>query len=215
MRAEGIVEGFQIEEDVVASGSSGRIEFQVDKFTFKAAEEIFGNGVIIGIASSGHALADTIGRQTVTKGLGGILHAAVTVEDEIPSGLAAAVSHVQSGQRQLCVNPIRKCVADNLSGAKVFHDCQVQPALAGRDIGDVAHPGLIRALEGKIPHQQIGCNGMGMVRICSRFVGSMSARGNACQLHLPMDPLAGTAKFRLQKVVQAVQPHPSLSDSTF
>ena len=138
MRAEGIVEGFQIEEDVVASGSSGRIQVQVDEFTFQAAEEIFSNGVIIGIASTGHALADTIGRQTVTKGLGGILHAAVTVEDETLRGLTAAVSHIQSGQRQLSVNPIRKSVADNLSGAKVLHNCQVQPALASRDIGYVA-----------------------------------------------------------------------------
>ena len=182
MRAEGIVESFQIEEDVVASGSSGRIQFQVDEFTFKAAEEIFSNGVIIGIASTGHALADTIGRQTAKKGLGGILHAALTVEDEPLRGLAAAVSYAQSGQRQLSVNPVRKCVADNLSGAEVFHDCRVQPALASRDIGDVAHPCLIQTLEGKISHQQIGCNGMGMVGVCSRFAGPMLARGNACQL---------------------------------
>ena len=52
MRADGIVEGFQIEEDAVASGGSGRIAFQVDEFTFQAAEEIFSNGVIIGIAST-------------------------------------------------------------------------------------------------------------------------------------------------------------------
>ena len=84
MRAEGIVEGFQIEEDVVAGGSSGRIQFQMDEFTLQTAEEIFSNGVIIGIASTGHALADTMGRQAVTKGFGGILHAAVTVEDETP-----------------------------------------------------------------------------------------------------------------------------------
>ena len=90
MRAEGIIEGFQIEEYVVAGGSPGRIQFQVDAFRFQAAEEILSNGVIIGIASTGHTLADTIGRQAVTKGPGGILHAAVTVEDEALRGLAAA-----------------------------------------------------------------------------------------------------------------------------
>ena len=115
MRAEGIIEGFQIEEYIVASGSSGRIQFQVDEFTFQAAEEILSNGVIIGIALTGHALAGPIGRQAVTKCLGGILHAAVTVEDKTLRGLAAAVSHIQRGQRQLCVNPVRKCVADKAS----------------------------------------------------------------------------------------------------
>ena len=94
MRAEGIIEGIQIEEYVVASGSSGRIQYQVDEFIFQAAEEILSNGVIIGIASTGHALAGPIGRQAVAKCPGGILHAAVTVEDEALRGLAAAVSHV-------------------------------------------------------------------------------------------------------------------------
>ena len=36
---------------------------QVNPPTLKTAEEVFGNGVIVGITSAGHALADTIGHQ--------------------------------------------------------------------------------------------------------------------------------------------------------
>ena len=80
---------------------------QVNPLTLKTAEEVFGNGVIVGITSAGHALADTIGHQPFQIGPGRILHTPVTVEDKPFWRLAAAVCHFQGRKRQLRVDPPR------------------------------------------------------------------------------------------------------------
>ena len=54
----------------------------MDAFAFEAAEEVFSNSVVIGIALTRHALADTELRQSQAIGVRGILDAAVRVEDE-------------------------------------------------------------------------------------------------------------------------------------
>ena len=78
----------------------------MDALTLETAEEVFGNGVIVGVSSAGHALADAIGIQPFPVGLGRILHPSVTVEDQPLCRLAAAVCHVQGGQGELCVDPL-------------------------------------------------------------------------------------------------------------
>ena len=48
------------------------------------------------------------------------------------------------------------CPADNLAGVQIFEGCQIEPALIGRDLGDVSHPDLIRRGRlAKLPIQQI------------------------------------------------------------
>ena len=56
----------------------------MDQLTLETAEEVFGNGVIVGVSFAGHALADAIGIQPFPVGLGRILHAPVTVEESAP-----------------------------------------------------------------------------------------------------------------------------------
>ena len=75
----------------------------MDQLTLETAEEVFGNGVIVGVCSAGHTLADAIGIQPFPVGLGRILHPPVTVEDQLLCRLAAAVCHVQGGQPHLPV----------------------------------------------------------------------------------------------------------------
>lgn len=94
---------------------------------------------------------------------------------------------------------------------QVFYDCQIKPAFAGGHVSDITHPGLIRTLEGKVSHQQVRRNGMAVIGICGSFVGPAPGWGDASQPHLPVYPLAGAAKFRFQKVVQAVQLHGGVS----
>ena len=43
----------------------GEVLLEMDQLTFETAEEIFGHGVVVGIAPAGHALADTAGLRTV------------------------------------------------------------------------------------------------------------------------------------------------------
>ena len=106
-RAAGIVERLQIGKHIALRRGPGGILPQVNPLTLKTAEEVFGNGVIVGITSAGHALADTIGHQPFPTGPGRILHTPVTVEDKPFWRLAAAVCHFQGRKRQLRVDPPR------------------------------------------------------------------------------------------------------------
>ena len=49
---------------------------QMDALALKAAEEVFGHGVVIGIALAGHALPDAETGETLTESVGGVLDAA-------------------------------------------------------------------------------------------------------------------------------------------
>ena len=52
---------------------------QMDALALEAAEEVFGHGVVIGIALAGHALPDAETGETLTVSVGGVLDAAVGV----------------------------------------------------------------------------------------------------------------------------------------
>ena len=49
----------------------------MDQLTLETAEEVFGNGVVIGVHSAGHTLAEMKVEQTLTVSVGGVLDAAV------------------------------------------------------------------------------------------------------------------------------------------
>ncbi len=46
---------------------------QMDALALEAAEEVFGHGVVIGIALAGHALPDAEAGETLTVSVGGVL----------------------------------------------------------------------------------------------------------------------------------------------
>ena len=70
---------------------------QMDALALEAAEEVFGHGVVIGIALAGHALPDAQHGKPAPKGFRGILDAPVTVENQARAGPLAAYSHVRRG----------------------------------------------------------------------------------------------------------------------
>ena len=136
-----------------------------------------------------------------------VLDTAVAVEDQSLGRFAAAVGHVQRRERELGVDTVGECVAHDLFQAQVLHDGQIQPALIGRDVGDVAHPSLIRAVKREISLEQIRCAGMAVVRICCPLIGPSPRRVDPGQPHLPVYTLARAAKFRLEQMIETVQPH--------
>ena len=50
VRTHGIVEGFQIGKHISLGHGAGCVVSEVNEFTFEAAEEIFGNSVVVGVA---------------------------------------------------------------------------------------------------------------------------------------------------------------------
>jgi len=57
MRAQGIVKGFNIGENIRLSSTAGVIPAQVNQFTFETAEKVFRNSVVVGVASKLSATA--------------------------------------------------------------------------------------------------------------------------------------------------------------
>ena len=103
---------------------------QMDAFAFETAEEVLGNSVVIGIASAGHTLPDTEFGKALPVSTGGILYAAIRVEDEARIGLASVDGRVESGESKVGVDMIGEGVADDLLCAKVFHNGAIEPALS-------------------------------------------------------------------------------------
>ena len=120
MGADGVVKVFEIGKDTVPCSCPCRIVLEVDQLTLEAAEEVFHNGVVIGVTAAGHALPDIIGFQTLPVGLGGILDAPVTVKNQTSGGLTAAIRHIQCCQRQLGINLVGEGITDDLTCTQVF-----------------------------------------------------------------------------------------------
>lgn len=147
---------------------------QMDALAFETAEEVLGNGVVIRVALAGHTLPDTEFRETQSVSAGGILDAAVRVEDEARIGLASADGRVESGESEIRVDALGEGIADDLLCAKVFYNGAVEPALIGRDISNIADPGLVGSVKRKLAREQIRSEGMGVSGVCGGFVGALA-----------------------------------------
>ena len=135
----------------------------MDAFTLETAEEVFCNSVVVGVALAGHALAEAKIREVLAESTSSILDAAVRVEDEAFGRAVASDSHVKCGEGKVCVNAVRESVANDLFGAEVLDHGEVEPALIGGDIGNIADPGHTRQCEGEMACQEIRGNGMRMI----------------------------------------------------
>ena len=82
MRAHRIVKSFDVSEYIHHSMFSGGEMVQMDKLAFETTEEVFCNGVVVGVALAGHTLAEIKVGQTLMVSVGSVLDAAVRVEDE-------------------------------------------------------------------------------------------------------------------------------------
>jgi len=163
VRADAVVKGFDVAEDGGFGRAAGGEILQVDALALEAGEEVFGDGVVAGVAFAGHALADSIALQGLTVGGGGVLDAAVGVEDESRRRFLPAHRHGERREGQLGVDAVPESVADHLFVTKVLDDGEVEPALAGGDVGDVTGPGLVGQRESEIAAQQVWRDGVCVV----------------------------------------------------
>ena len=135
----------------------------MDAFTLETAEEVFGNGVVVGVALTGHALAEAKIREVLAESTSSILDTAVRVEDEAFGRAVASDSHVKCGEGKVCVNAVRESVANDLFGAEVLDHGEVEPALIGGDVGDIADPGHTRQCKGEMACQEVRGDRMRMI----------------------------------------------------
>lgn len=128
------------------------------------------------------------------------------MKDEPLRRVAAAYRHVESFQRQGGVDALRKGIAHNFAGTQILDDGQVELAFPGGNVSDIAYPSLIWLFKEEVSLQEIGCNGMAVPGVGCDLIGPASCRNDSSSPHLTVDTFAGTAEFRLDHVVEAVQP---------
>ena len=86
MWPNGVIKCLDIGEDGVGGLVMSQEISKVQRFTFEAAEEVFGDGIVIGVAFAAHALTNACGGKGGTKMGGGILNATVGMKDQPRSG---------------------------------------------------------------------------------------------------------------------------------
>ena len=174
MWADRVIEGLQVGEYIGLCTGLGGILFEMDQLALETAEEIFYHGVVVGIALAGHALPNSIGLKALPEGPRGVLDAPVTVKNEPLGRMAAADCQMEGFQRQGCVDALRKGIAHHFSGAQVLNDGQIEPALCGGNVGNIAHPGLIWLVEREFSLQKVWYRGVTVPGVGGDFVGSVS-----------------------------------------
>src|SRR6266699_1594794 len=87
------------------------------------------------------------------------------MEDQTRRRLTMAQGHIPGGQNQGGIDMLTGGPADHAPAVKVQDACQVEPAFAGLDVGDVGHPDLIRPAGWRQRRQAIGRDRLIMVAI--------------------------------------------------
>ena len=206
MRAHRIVKSFDVSEYIHHSMFSGGEMAQVDTLAFETTEEVFCNGVVVGVALTGHTLAEMKVEQTLTVSVGGVLDAAVGVEDETGTRLTAPDSHIEGIKCEAGINAVRKSVTDDLLCAKIFDNGAIEPALIGGDIGNIANPCHIGLVKGEVARKEIGRDGMGMPGVCGSLVNALAGGGNAQFIHQAVNAFARAGEFLADHMIKTVKP---------
>lgn len=165
MGALAVVEIFDVVKQFGACLLVGGEGDAVNQLQFECAPEAFHEGVVIAVGSAAHRRKRAGLGQSLAVSAGGVLDAAIGVEDEAGLGLFAQKGHAQGTQDERGVDRRAHVPAHDLARAEV-HDCRdKEPALAGADIGDVANPQLVGG--GRRWHfgQSVGRDGMIVVAL--------------------------------------------------
>ena len=105
-----------------------------------------------------------------------------------PSGWQRAERHDEGVDDELGVLVLAHRPADQAPVAQVPDPGHVELALAGRELGDVRDPSLVRALSGEVPLQPIRCRSD--VRPAAAPLAACARPCRPSLAHQPGDPLA-------------------------
>ena len=119
----------------------------LDPFTLQYLEEALGHGVVVAVAATAHAADQVVRLEEVLPVLAAELATLIAAElatligmhDHFLLWLPAPHRHQQGVDGQFSINALLHRPADHLSREQVDQHRQIQPALAGTDVGDVGH----------------------------------------------------------------------------
>jgi len=131
-----------------------------DEFIFKAREEALGASVVVAVALAAHARKHAVGLEDCPVSGARVHDALVGVVDKAGSRLPSFDRHHQGVRGELPVVALTHGPTDDPARVEIEQHSQVEPAFAGRDKGDIAHPHPVRDAHGELSIQQIRGRGL-------------------------------------------------------
>ena len=154
-----IVLAFDISEQVAPRGIAIAVFAVVDQLGFQSAEEAFRWRIVPAIRLAAHRLGDGGGLQDVAILARGVLAAAIGMMDEACSRAAPLDCHDERGDGEFGTHVLAHGPANHLAGEQVEDRGQVEPALAGRNVGDIRQLDLIGPVRDQILLEQFAATG--------------------------------------------------------
>ena len=165
MAALAVVEDFDEVEDLEFGVSVAGEPAAVDQFQFEGTPEAFHCGVVVAVAPAAHG-GDQAGRfQGRPEVPGGVLDAAVGVEEQTWRGLAVQDRHGEGGQDECRVDGRAHGPTDDPAAVEVEDAGEIEPAFVGLYVGDVGDPDLVGGSGGRRLGEAVGSDGVVVVAV--------------------------------------------------
>lgn len=155
MRPFGIIEAVDVLKDGQVQFLKRVVMTSVDFFFLEILEKSFADGVVKRIAFLGKGLDDVQRIEKPAKGKGGILGAAVGMEDETVRSLAGCIGALESSHHEIGVGPGRDMPGNDLAGKEVDDDAEIIPFPGNANIRNIACPHEIRGFLAELLMQMI------------------------------------------------------------
>src|SRR5574343_1898089 len=145
MLAFSIIKDFNVFEAGRFHFFQGFVLHAMDTLILEAIKPALRRSVIPAIAFAAHRATHAEFFQFVLERLAGVLGAAVTMMDQgvVTLGLTGIQSLLQRVQDEVGAHRTADTPADDAAGEHINHESDVDHALPGRDIGEVANPQLV------------------------------------------------------------------------
>ena len=165
MHPGSIVKRLDVLENRLPRLVPGRIVAVMNQFGLEGSEKTFHDGVVPAVALAAHALDDSLAGQQPAEVVAGVLTAAIRMKNQAAIGPSVLDRHLQGVDDQVSIDPSIHRPADDASRKQILDRRQIQPALAGRNIRDIAGPNAVRLGLNKPALQQIRRDRQTMIRI--------------------------------------------------
>lgn len=154
-----VVVGFDVFEHGLSHLGAAHKALAMDALNLQAVEEAFRTRIVVAVAFRAHAAAQLMGSDQRLVGHRAVLAAAVAVHDHTGGLLASPQRHAQGIADQVGRHAFAHGPADHPPGIQINDHRQIQPAFFRVQVGDIAHPFLIRSRCREVLLEQVVRNG--------------------------------------------------------
>lgn len=185
-----IIVDFEMLEKRLPGLLMGDVDESSHALLFEQAKERFHRRIIPTIAFAGHTHDHPRLFQLVPIRVTGVLAPSITVMQESCLGTATAERHLQRFGYQFLIAGSGHGPTHDRSRIPIQDHRQIQPAMHGRDVGDICHPLLVRLSGRKLSVENVRSDGVRDISAGSQCPTVFVASGERCLTHQPGDPFA-------------------------